>query len=415
MDAHGGRARGLPGMAMGAWSRMMVSHDASLTEPVRASMRTNAGQLRNCAVPAIYADCERTYGVFRIASRGAECKDDLPFYTGARVIAAIRNILVAVKDPASRALPAVGKAAKLAKAFNARLDLFHGISEPVVADTYLYGNGEFAKFRRETRSRYLEQLEALATPLRKQGLDVRVHADWDFPAHEAIVRHARRQKSDLIVAECHQGRRTAPWLLHLTDWELLRTSPVSVLLVKSGAAWEDLNVLAAIDPTHVFAKPAKLDSRILSTAAVFAKALKGTLHVMHSYVPVPVGSVPMMGGASALTIQQIAQGSAARAKEGFRKAVADCGLPGSRLHLTQGMPADAIAQVASEIQSGVVVMGAIARSGLKRVLIGNTAERVLNALRCDVLVVKPAQFKAPVSRRRNGMRFVGLPRAGLAV
>jgi universal stress protein E len=329
---------------------------------------------------------------------------------------AIRNILVAVKDPASRALPAVGKAAKLARAFGARLDLFHGITEPVLADTFLYGNGEFAKLRRDTRARSLEQLEVIATPLRKQGLDVRVHADWDFPAHEAIVRHAQRQKSGLIVAECHQGRRTAPWLLHLADWELLRTSPVPVLLVKNGAAWEDLNVLAAIDPAHVFSKPAKLDSRILSTAAEFAKALRGSLHVVHSYVPVPVGSVPpMVGGASALAVQQIAQGSEARAKDGFMKAVADYRLPKSRLHLVQGTPVDAIAQVASEIRSGLVVMGAVSRSGFKRVLIGNTAERVLNALLCDVLVVKPAQFKTPVARRRKGMHFVGLPRVGLEV
>ena len=47
-------------------------------------------------------------------------------------------------------------------------------------------------------------------------------------------RKERKKKADFIVAECHAGRRLAPWLLHLTDWELLRTSPVPVLLVKSG-------------------------------------------------------------------------------------------------------------------------------------------------------------------------------------
>jgi universal stress protein E len=188
-----------------------------------------------------------------------------------------------------------------------------------------------------------------------------------------------------------------------------------VLLVKSGATWEDLNILAAIDPAHVFAKPAKLDSRILSTAAEFTSALKGTLHVMHSYTPVPAGSVPGLGGASALAVQQIAQGTAVRAKAEFTKAVASCHLPSKRLHLVQGPPADAIAQIASEIRSGLVVMGAVSRSGLKRVLIGNTAERVLNSLRCDVLVVKPEEFKTRVARQRKGMHFVGLPRVGLEI
>jgi nucleotide-binding universal stress UspA family protein len=31
----------------------------------------------------------------------------------------------------------------------------------------------------------------------------------------------------------------------------------------------------------------------------------------------------------------------------------------------------------------------MSRSGLKRIFIGNTAERVLDGLQCDVLVVKP--------------------------
>ncbi len=190
---------------------------------------------------------------------------------------------------------------------------------------------------------------------------MRTHADWDYPAHEAIVRHARKQKCALIVAECHQGRRLAPWLLHLTDWELLRTSPVPVLLIRSSATWADLNVLAAIDPAHRFAKPAKLDERILDTAAQFATALRGTLHAVHSYVPTPIGTIPMTG-ASALAVQQIAQGEHARAKAAFEQAVADYSLPPRRRHLVQGAPLDAIPRVVQDLQCGLVVMGAVSRS-----------------------------------------------------
>jgi len=47
----------------------------------------------------------------------------------------------------------------------------------------------------------------------------------------------------------------------------------------------------------------------------------------------------------------------------------------------------------------VVVMGAVSRSGLKRLFIGNTAERVLDRLPCDVLIVKPRGFRSPVPPR----------------
>jgi hypothetical protein len=54
-------------------------------------------------------------------------------------------------------------------------------------------------------------------------------------------------------------------------------------------------------------------------------------------------------------------------------------------------------------------MGAISRSGLKRLLIGNTAERILNATQADVLVVKPRGFSSRIPRARRGARVVANP------
>ena len=50
------------------------------------------------------------------------------------------------------------------------------------------------------------------------------------------MRRAQAIGAELIIAECHHGGRTRPWLIHLTDWELLRTSPVPVLLLKKRQA-----------------------------------------------------------------------------------------------------------------------------------------------------------------------------------
>ena len=46
----------------------------------------------------------------------------------------IRRILVAVKDPSSRSLPALRKAAQLARATGAELELFHGIADVIYID-----------------------------------------------------------------------------------------------------------------------------------------------------------------------------------------------------------------------------------------------------------------------------------------
>ena len=47
---------------------------------------------------------------------------------------AIRRILVAIKDTSARSLPAVEKAAQLARAHKAQLELYHAISEPIYVD-----------------------------------------------------------------------------------------------------------------------------------------------------------------------------------------------------------------------------------------------------------------------------------------
>jgi universal stress protein E len=65
-----------------------------------------------------------------------------------------------------------------------------------------------------------------------------------------------------------------------------------------------------------------------------------------------------------------------------------------------GRVSDELASVVKRINAAIVVMGAVSRSGLRRVFIGNTAERLLDDLNCDLLVVKPANFKSAVSRRR---------------
>ena len=127
---------------------------------------------------------------------------------------------------------------------------------------------------------------------RKHGVEANSSVEWDYPPHEAVVRRASAIGAEMIVAECHKGARTRPWLIHLTDWELLRTSPVPVLLLKSGKPYHRPLLLAAVDPAHAHAKPGELDKRIVDAAAELGKGLRGALHVMHANYPSIVGANP---------------------------------------------------------------------------------------------------------------------------
>lgn len=73
----------------------------------------------------------------------------------------------------------------------------------------------------------------------------------------------------------------------------------------------------------------------------------------------------------------------------FYEAVGRYGIARKKAHLVCGDPTFALPALARSMRAGLVVMGAVSRSGLKRIFIGNTAERVLDTLQCDVLVVRP--------------------------
>lgn len=316
-----------------------------------------------------------------------------------------QRVLVAVKDPRARSSAAISKGADLARATGASIELFHGITEVIPIEPFTYGKRKLADVEREIRAGHLAALERSARRLRESGLSVSIAADWDFPSHEAIVRRAIRTKADIIVAGQHQGWRTLPWLLHLTDWELLRLSPIPVLLVKSSRAYRRPVVLAALDPAHSFAKTARLDEEILGAADMVADALGGTLHAMHAYFPglgIPMG--PEFSGSGVLA--EVSLEAEEEASESFARELRSREITRSRQHLVESHAIDAIPRVARRIRAAIVVMGAVSRSGLRRAFIGNTAERVLDRLSCDVLAVRPPGFRSSILRARRGVRIV---------
>jgi len=320
----------------------------------------------------------------------------------------LRRILVAVKDPGAPASPGLVKAAQLARSTGARLVLFNSVTTSVYLDPF--APAELMPGRVLARERALAKagLDKLAGGIRRRGVKVTVAVEVDFPAHEAILRCAARIAADLIVVDAHAGRRALPGLSRLTDWELLRHSRQPVLVVKGARRYRRPVLLAAIDPMHANAKPGSLDRVILAAAERLRGALGGTLHVMHAYeaLPYSVANARFMNSRIAAEFRSR---SLAASKRAFARLMRGSAVPESNRHLVGQHPYVAIRQTAARVRSDIVVMGAISRSGVKRLLIGNTAERILTELPCDVLVVKPRGFRSRIPRARRGARMVANP------
>lgn len=320
----------------------------------------------------------------------------------------IRTILYAVKEPDLAAELGIAKVAALAKSCGASLELFHAVSTPLFLPTQVPSPASLDALKSETIEVLERRLGKLASVARRRRITVRCKAVWDHPPHDAIVRRADEIGADLIVAQVHPGKRRA-WTMQLTDWELLRISERPVLLIKDSKPYGRATVLAAVDPAHLHAKPLDLDSRILASARDLARLLNGAMHVVFANNPSPIGlsyGDPILGAfPTGLTYDDLRR----EHREIFDRFMADSDVPERRRHVIAGEPAKVIPRVARDTQAGIVVMGAVSRTGLKRLLIGNTAERVLADLPCDVLVVKPGAFRQHVAPERSDAMVLTAP------
>ena len=322
----------------------------------------------------------------------------------------IKRILVAVGEFGRKPSPQVLKAAQLARACGATIELFHSLTQPVCLD---YGDmDEVPGFDvlELTKRSALAKLELIADRLRAHSIKVSVSVAWDYPAYQGIVRRAERIKADIVIVGRHDGRHRAAPILRLTDWELVRWCPVPVLLVKNAQPYRHPKILAAVDPTHAFAKPLKLDREILRIAASVSKRLGGSLHAVHSYLPIPFQEFPPEG-VTGKGLDAIATQSRKLAKGRLEAALKGVSIRRDRRHLSSANPMDAIAATARDERIAVVVMGAISRRWMRGLVIGNTAERALDALSCDLLVVKPPGFRRRISKVAKGPRLITMPLA----
>ncbi|MGA2708663.1 MAG: universal stress protein [Steroidobacteraceae bacterium] len=298
----------------------------------------------------------------------------------------LTRIFVAIANPWGGITNAIRRASALAHKTGASIELFHAIPSIVSAGM---AHADAEHFTRMEAQESRRRLERTANRLRREELIVNTYVQTGYPIHEAILRQVRLAKAELVIIEARKHNVFARLLLTQTDFELIRGCPVPLLIVKGRAAWRSPRILAALDPFHSNDKSSALDAEIVDAARAMADVVRGSVHAVHVYRPldlsllgVPIG--PVLN--DPIAAQEKAYKTAVRRR--FVEAVGSYAIAKGKTHLVCGDPATEIPALARSMRAGLVVMGATSRSGLKRIFIGNTAEHVLDSLKCDVLVVR---------------------------
>jgi universal stress protein E len=290
------------------------------------------------------------------------------------------NKLLVVIDPEQDSQLALDKALKLARSTGAALELLTCDHNSYLEDGYYFDPPQAQQLRAEHLEKNRQMLEEMAIVIAAQGFTVTVDALWGNPPWEKIVSKVSESKPDMLILSTRHHEILARLLLSHHDWQLIRHCPCPLLLVKDQPWHHPPVFVAAVDPTHANDKPAVLDHRLLMAGRYRAEVSQGELHLFHSYYKPPVaGMYPTELDESYF-------------REQADELLQAFAVPEQHLHLSATEIQTSLPRLMTDIGGDVVIMGAISRSRLNRLFIGSTAEKLLDRLSQDVLIIKPEGF-----------------------
>jgi nucleotide-binding universal stress UspA family protein len=201
-------------------------------------------------------------------------------------------------------------------------------------------------------------------------------------AEDEIVRIAEAEKACLVVIGA-KARHAAERVLGHVAERVVRYVHTSVLVARPGVV--SGKILVATDFTEASMPCVRFGAMLVAKAGV-----EGTLlHVMQlpSASSTALGSVaaalgsPWMPPSTATVAQLEALGRATL--DGLAKQYGF-----TQTEQVEGDPADVIVTRASSTNAEMIVMGSRGRSGLSRLVLGSTAEKVIRTSETSVLVVR---------------------------
>jgi len=206
-------------------------------------------------------------------------------------------------------------------------------------------------------------LEDLVQEYRDEGMQIDTEVECNDDWRDALIAAAQRVKADMIVRSSFRRSTLQRRVLKTTDWTLLRRAHCPVLLVKTDRVGNLENVLVALS-IHAKDKPhEQLTDTVIKHARSVVDRTGAKLHAINAY----------QGSENFVHPPDLAK---------------RVGIKRSEAHVGDGAPENVIARVVDEVGgSPLVVIGALARHGVSELVVGNTAERILDHINADVMVV----------------------------
>ncbi len=210
-------------------------------------------------------------------------------------------------------------------------------------------------------------------------LNVSYEVIWEKYIHEWIMKHCKENHYDLVVKTGH--RSESPFHTP-TDWQLFRESTVPIYSVCDEARKSKKNVLVALDIMTEDDDKQAMNKRLLEEAFRFSVLTGANLHCCYAIkIPSIVKELDLIDVVTHTHQQEDA------ARITCEKLMDEYDIESQNLHINEGTPWKVIASLSRKIQAQCIVVGSVGRKGIPGKLIGNTAEKVIQHAKTDLLVL----------------------------
>jgi nucleotide-binding universal stress UspA family protein len=289
-------------------------------------------------------------------------------------------VILAATDFSETAEAALDWAAELARLQGARLELLHAVTLPPAMSGFVAPGPLFDE---EVRAAALARLGETAVRLRQSGAEIATHLAIGTPS-QAILHRA----GELSAAAIVMGTRGLTGLLHLllgsTTERVMHRAPCPVLSVHPGDRGRHRPIRSILVPTD-FSQDAELAieaaHRLLASLEQDAR-----LVLLHAFnLPIEYTAYgPIPTSVSYLKDRGL---ESERLLEEMRERLLREGLTVETVS-REGDPAAVIAAEAEARGVDLIAMGTHGGSALRHLLIGSTAERVLQHASCPVMTIR---------------------------
>ncbi|WP_339644948.1 universal stress protein [uncultured Porticoccus sp.] len=222
-----------------------------------------------------------------------------------------------------------------------------------------------------------------------------------------VIRTVLREGHDLVIKPA-ENPDFMERLFGSDDMHLLRKCPCPVWLIKADEKPDYRCIMAALDfdPEEPASAEQGPNRQIIEFATSLAIADFADLHFVHAWDAPGEMLFQVWSDNPEKSSLNYTEGERARHQSILdsldRKIHARVGdeaynYLSPQFHLRQGPAPRVIPDMATQLKANLVVMGTLGRTGISGLIIGNTAEAILDQLTCSVLAIKPPGFVSPVT------------------